>query len=471
MENMRTRFIIAVTGRLSAAADSTAKVELIEELSENLYSRWQDLVNQGMDGNQAYDKAMEDLGSVEELLAYLDSLGPEGELPRQEAGARDYAGDFLQGVKDVLNETVSQTKDAMDQARGILRDMESKLREKYPNGFKGKVSIHFDGDEDAFAREAEAAEAEADAAAAEAEAREKGWTFSVGYNKDRGGFFCENSRVRRVEGTAFPSQPLKGVDVQIVNGDVTIVLDDDPGADVRLDGDLENLELSMSDDGVLSVRQGNTASSSFFFHRGLAAADVELVLPRRFWDFVQISTVNGDVDVGTGLEVGQLSVKTANGDAQVNDLGCQELIFHSASGDLDGAGINSVSVAANTASGDVQLAGVFGTVKVGTASGDVTLAGSVRELRCTSASGDVEAELQQVPEQMELGSKSGDCEVVMPDGQGFTLQFSTVSGELDSDFPLVGPIGKRSGEAIYLDGGGRVFRVSSVSGDIMLRQK
>ena len=476
MENMRTRFIIAVTGRLSAAADSTAKVELIEELSENLYSRWQDLVNQGMDGNQAYDKAMEDLGSVEELLAYLDSLGPDGELPRQEAGARDYAGDFLQGVKDVLNETVSQTKDAMDQARGILRDMESKLREKYPNGFKGKVSIHFDGDEDAFAREAGAAEAEVDAAvreaeAAEAEAREKGWTFSVGYNKDRGGFFCENSRVRRVEGTAFPSQPLKGVDVQIVNGDVTIVLDDDPGADVRLDGDLENLELSMSDDGVLSVRQGNTASSSFFFHRGLAAADVELVLPRRFWDFVQISTVNGDVDVGTGLEVGQLSVKTANGDAQVNDLGCQELIFHSASGDLDGAGINSVSVAANTASGDVQLAGVFGTVKVGTASGDVTLAGSVRELRCSSASGDVEAELQQVPEQMELGSKSGDCEVIMPDGQGFTLQFSTVSGELDSDFPLVGPIGKRSGEAIYLDGGGRVFRVSSVSGDIMLRQK
>lgn len=471
MENMRTRFIIAVTGRLSAAADSTAKVELIEELSENLYSRWQDLVNQGMDGNQAYDKAMEDLGSVEELLAYLDSLGPEGELPRQEAGARDYAGDFLQGVKDVLNETVSQTKDAMDQARGILRDMESKLREKYPNGFKGKVSIHFDGDEDAFAREAEAAEAEADAAAAEAEAREKGWTFSVGYNKDRGGFFCENSRVRRVEGTAFPSQPLKGVDVQIVNGDVTIVLDDDPGADVRLDGDLENLELSMSDDGVLSVRQGNTASSSFFFHRGLAAADVELVLPRRFWDFVQISTVNGDVDVGTGLEVGQLSVKTANGDAQVNDLGCQELIFHSASGDLDGAGINSVSVAANTASGDVQLAGVFGTVKVGTASGDVTLAGSVRELRCSSASGDVEAELQQVPEQMELGSKSGDCEVVMPDGQGFTLQFSTVSGELDSDFPLVGPIGKRSGEAIYLDGGGRTFHMSSVSGDLALRQQ
>ncbi|MDE7220217.1 MAG: DUF4097 domain-containing protein [Oscillospiraceae bacterium] len=470
MENMRTKFIIAVTGRLSAAADSTAKVELIEELSENLFSRWQDLVGQGMDENAAYDKAMEDLGSVDELLAYLDSLGPEGELPRQEAGSQDFAGDLFRGMKDVFNETVHQTRDAVDQAKNILRDVEAKLKEKYPDGFKGKVSIHFDGDEDA-AREAEAAEPGAEAAAAEAEAHEKGWSFSLGYNKDRGGFFCENSRVRRVEGTAFPSQALKGIDVQIVNGDVTVLLDNDPDADVRLDGDLENLELRMSDDGVLSVRQGNTASSSFFFLRGLAAADVELTLPRRFWDFLQISTVNGDVDVGAGLEAGQLSVKTSSGDAQINDVACQDLIFHSASGDMDGGGINSRTVVAETASGDVQMTGVFGTVKAATASGDMELAGTVRELRCSSASGDVDARLQQMPEQMELSSKSGDCQVSMPDGEGFTLQFSTVSGELDSDFPLVGPIGKRSGEAIYLDGGGRVFRVSSISGDITLRQR
>ena len=58
----------------------------------------------------------------------------------------------------------------------------------------------------------------------------------------------------------------------------------------------------------------------------------------------------------------------------------------------------------------------------------------------------------------------------MPGGVGFTLQFSTVSGDLDSDFELVGPIGSRSGEAIYLDGGGRTFHISSVSGDISLRQ-
>ena len=83
MEKMKTRFIIAVTGRLAAAEETTAKVELIEELSDNLYSRWQDLVGSGVPEEEAFSQAMEDLGSVEELLAYLESLGPEGELPRQ----------------------------------------------------------------------------------------------------------------------------------------------------------------------------------------------------------------------------------------------------------------------------------------------------------------------------------------------------------------------------------------------------
>ena len=78
MDNMRTRFVIAVTSRLASAADSDAKVELIEELSENLHSRWQDLTAQGMSESEAFDKAMEDLGNVDELLAYLDSLGPAG---------------------------------------------------------------------------------------------------------------------------------------------------------------------------------------------------------------------------------------------------------------------------------------------------------------------------------------------------------------------------------------------------------
>ncbi len=74
-----------------------------------------------------------------------------------------------------------------------------------------------------------------------------------------------------------------------------------------------------------------------------------------------------------------------------------------------------------------------------------------------------------MPDQLELSSKSGDCEAAIPEGQGFALRFSTVSGELDTGFPLVGPLGSRSGEAMYLDGGGRSYRMSTVSGDLTIR--
>lgn len=470
MDNMRTRFVIAVTGRLSAAADTTAKVDLIEELSENLYSRWLDLVGNGMDESAAFQAAMEDLGSVDELLAYLDSLGPEGELPRQEAG-RDFTSELLHGVEDIVRETVHQTKDAVDQATVIVRNVADKLREKYPEGFKGKVYVKFDGDQDAQTREQPQEDAPCEEQAEEK--KDSGWSFSVGYNKSRGGFFCEGGHPsRKVEGTAFDSQELKGVDVQ-VNGDVTIRVAEDPEAQVLLDGDLENLDLRISEDGALSIRQGNTASSSFFFFRGLASADVELTLPKRFWDFIQISTVHGDMDVDVDgeLEVGLLSLKTASGDTKVRGVCAQEMIFHSASGDLEAYDVRCGAVKADTSSGDIGFTGGFGAVKIGSASGDVELSGRAQELSCTSTSGDVTADLHEVPQRLNMACQSGDCDVCMPDGQGFTLQFSTVGGELDSEFALVGPIGKRSGEAIYLDGGGRVFRMSSISGDLTLRQQ
>ena len=38
MDNMRTRFVIAVTGRLASAADTAAKVDLIEVSSINIKS-------------------------------------------------------------------------------------------------------------------------------------------------------------------------------------------------------------------------------------------------------------------------------------------------------------------------------------------------------------------------------------------------------------------------------------------------
>ena len=471
MEKIKTRFIIAVTQRLAAAADTTAKVELIEELSDNLYSRWQDLTANGAEEEKAYALALEDLGDVDELLAYLDSLGPEGQLPKKEPTVREFTNELLHGMEGIVRETVSQTRDAVDQAADIVRGVADKIKEKYPNGFKGKIYVHVDHDEDAETAP-DGREVPPEGEQPPEEKKDQGWTFTAGYNRERGGFFCETSQraaSHRVTGTTLPSQDVKGVDVQLTNGDVTIHLAEEDGADVLLDGDVDHLEVRMSEEGVLSIRQGNTASSAFFFLRGLAAADVELTLPRRYWEFIQLSTVNGDLELDDGLEAGRLAVKAASGDVRFREARCGEVCFKSASGDLD-AGGEIGSIQAETASGDVELSGSFGAVRAATASGDVEVQGSVREIRCSSASGDAKVRTQILPDKLEISTKSGDCRLYLPAGEGFALQFSTVSGDLDTEFDLVGPVGARSGEAMYLDGGGRSFRITSISGDISLRQ-
>lgn len=464
MDRMKTKFIIAVTTRLAAAEDSNAKTDLIEELSENLYQRYLDLVAAGETEDAAYTNALEDLGDVDELLAYLGSLGPDGELPREESQGRDYFNEFLRGAEEVVRETISQTKEAVDQAKVIFRDVAEKLKEKYPNGFDGSFHVHFnDNDDDHGEHPADEDH--------EGEARQdsgRDWVVSAGYSKERG-FFCERGQSQPVTGTVFSSQDIKGVDIKLYNGDVAIHLLDDPQADLTLDGDTDQLELRLSESGILSIRQGKTASASFFFTRGLASADVTLYLPRRLWAFLQVTSVNGDIRIDDGLEADQVIVKTTSGDLTCGCAACRRLTFKSASGDLDCSGFTG-DAQIDTISGDITLSGTIGSLRACAISGDVEISGSVREARCTSASGDVLLKTEVLPGIMELSSKSGDCEARLPDGGGFTLQYSTVSGDLHSDFPLDESTGGKSGSAVYLGGGESVFHLSSVSGDIALRK-
>ena len=87
MDRMKTKFIIAVTTRLAAAEDSNAKTDLIEELSENLYQRYLDLVAAGMAEDEAYHKALEDLGDVDELWPIFGALVRTGSCPMRKARA------------------------------------------------------------------------------------------------------------------------------------------------------------------------------------------------------------------------------------------------------------------------------------------------------------------------------------------------------------------------------------------------
>ena len=128
---------------------------------------------------------------------------------------------------------------------------------------------------------------------------------------------------------------------------------------------------------------------------------------------------------------------------------------------------------AGSVSGDIRIEGAHGDVRAATVSGDVRL----RELQATSVhattvSGDVDAGITQLAGDgpLTFRSVSGDVTVAVPTGLDADFSMSTVSGDLDTDFPLTlnGRMGRRNINA-RIGKGGRELSVSTVSGDVRLR--
>lgn len=432
MNNVRMKLIIYINRQLSAAPDSDAKADLIEELSENLYGRYQDMVAAGMPEDEAYAAALDKLGDVNELLAYLDCCG------KQESGTdgprRDGAADdWFNSLGSMIRQTVDQAVNAATDAAAMVRDAADKLRDsdgiRFSTGGAGdqRVTLRFSGD------------------GAEPE---------------------------------FLSEGLEEIKVSIV-GDLTVYLDGDPNAPVRLEGDTDDLQVQ-TEGAALTITQDKSAGGSFFFSRGLSSASIELTIPQRHWNRLELSTASGDVDIccDSVLEAEDLAVKTTSGDMELDSLEVERLVVQTSSGDLSLTDSTCGSLLFHSASGDLEGVNVTAAVLAQTASGDVSLSGNIRDLKVQTASGDMELDCETLPEVLMLNTKSGDCSVSLPDNDGFILRYATVSGELESDFPLTTAAGSWrdrrggcSGEAYYQNGGdGRAFALTTVSGNIELRQ-
>lgn len=465
MEDVKLRLADEIAARLSGAPDSAAKTELIEELSDNLYSRYLELMETGADPDAAFRSAMDDLGDADELVDYLNSLAPDEPLPGPEdedargrvvINAGDTVidlDDLLKNVNDIVKSAVGAAKDAVHQATSAVK---------------------------------EAAEKDTDR------------MYGFGYDKSKGGWFAQWGEWKdpkaqtgdepgepwfhgedawmetQPDGTCAVQGKLRAIDVE-VGGDISIRMDETENDDVVIGGDIEDITVDAGAGGKLTIRQrARTASNRFFFNRGLSSADVELTLPRRRWESLRVSTAHGDIEVESDESVGTLSVETVNGDVDGCVSWCEQLSIHAVNGDIEWRG-GAEKAEVESVSGDAELEGHFESLQVSSVSGDVEFTGDcgANHIKCSSMSGDIEVESDVLPLSMELSSKSGDIEARIPDSGPFSVQCRTTSGDISSDF-FAGVIRTRRFSFSYgpddaLDGA-PVYRLSTVSGDVSLER-
>ncbi|HEY7545604.1 MAG TPA: DUF4097 family beta strand repeat-containing protein [Blastocatellia bacterium] len=134
---------------------------------------------------------------------------------------------------------------------------------------------------------------------------------------------------------------------------------------------------------------------------------------------------------------------------------------------FDFDGISSVS-------GNVKIRSVTGSLRASSVSGTVRIEDVTGTVSASSVSGNVEVDINRLEgtDDMKFSSVSGNVNVRMPEGLDAQVSMSTLSGALDTDFPVevkekrYGPGRSASGR---VGDGSRQLHMSSVSGNISLR--
>ncbi len=143
--------------------------------------------------------------------------------------------------------------------------------------------------------------------------------------------------------------------------------------------------------------------------------------------------------------------------------------------DLEVAVPADLIASASSVSGDVSIDGAHGDIRATSVSGDVRLEHlHASSVHATSVSGTLDVRVDELTGRGDLyfHSVSGDVTLEVPKAFGADLSLTTVSGDINSDFPITlggsNRWSRRRLEARIGDGGRRLD-VSTVSGDLRLR--
>jgi lia operon protein LiaG len=255
----------------------------------------------------------------------------------------------------------------------------------------------------------------------------------------------------------FDIKDINKIFVDSVSTDVNIILSKDKNIKAHLHGTTSEisrapkLEASLNGDKLeISVKYPKNIMSLVNFSLN---TKLDVYIPENYKKSMDIETVSGGISIDK-LEADSFRIHTTSGDLKINSIVASTTDFSSVSGTINIKELLSKSSGFETTSGDIKIEAITGDIKANSVSGSIT------------------AVYKAFNNEVKAETVSGDVDLSLPQASEFKVDFSTTSGELDNDFPLVitGKVEKREVKGT-VGNGQKTIRIETTSGDATINKR
>lgn len=213
--------------------------------------------------------------------------------------------------------------------------------------------------------------------------------------------------------------------------------------------------------GTITLIPDENATDIVFHEEGNADPDHQMVW-KQSGDTLSIQYEKSKVYVGIQVteESKDLTITVPAGWV------CRSLEIDAASAEVDVSNLTIHEVDFDGASGICTFENcIVDELEVDTASGDLFYNGQLETLKVSSMSANCEVVLTNAPKQIDMDSMSGDLDLTLPEGCGFSLAMDAMSSDFSTDFETV----TKNGRHVHGDGSCRID-IDAMSGDVSVHK-
>lgn len=163
---------------------------------------------------------------------------------------------------------------------------------------------------------------------------------------------------------------------------------------------------------------------------------------------IQLDGVSNDTYISSA-KLNGLNVNGISGSIAIENVSAKDMDLDTVSGLIDVSDCAADAIKVVSISGEMTIGGIFGSARLNSTSGAVWF---------TDGSDGIK--------ELKIGTVSGDVIMQLPQGVGFNMNVSTVSGDVSSVFGLT----KNGSNYVYGDASAD-FDIDTVSGDITIQER